>query len=150
MSRTTIKIIKGVAMGLLVGGTLVPGAAAGDAQSNGGLGRTPTELGQAIGEPAEPTAAVQAEGRQSQTVSGGVDRTPTEIGQAVGEPGDRNVAAVVQPVNETGVADQSSGFDWGDAAIGAGLALILGTGALAIASRRRGALRKLRTPVTSS
>jgi hypothetical protein len=140
MSRTTSKIIKGVALALLVGGVLAPTAGA----ATDGFGRTPTERGQAVGEPAELTPAVQA------PESGGLGRTHTEIGQAVGEPGDPNVAAVVQPVNETGTADESSGFDWRDAAIGAGLALILGSGALAIVSRRRGSPRKLRTAVTSS
>jgi hypothetical protein len=146
MSRTTNKIIKGMALAFLVGGVLAPTAGA----ATDGLGRTPTERGQAVGEPGELTAAAHADGQQSQRVSAGLGRTPTEIGQAVGEPGDPNVAAVVQPVNQAGVADESSGFDWGDAAIGAGLALILGSGALALASRRRGALRKLRTPVASS
>jgi hypothetical protein len=149
MSRTTNKIIKGVAMGLLVGGTLVPGAAAGDAQSNGGLGRTPTEMGQAVGEPGEGTSAVQAAVRQSQQSPDGLGRSPTEIGQAVGEPGDPNFAVATLPtVNPAD--DASSGFDWGDAAIGAGLTLIVGIGAMAIFTRRRGAPRKLRTPATSS
>jgi hypothetical protein len=149
MSRTTNKIIKGVALALLVGGVLAPSAGA----ATDGFDRTPTERGQAVGEPGEGTVAVQPDGRQTQPVSGGLGRTSTEIGQAVGEPGDANVAAVLQPGDQTGVAssvDKASGFDWGDAAIGAGLVLILGTGALAIAARRRGALRKLRTPVTSS
>jgi hypothetical protein len=151
MSRTTNKIIKGVALALLVGGVLAPSAgAAGEPQSPGDLARTPTEIGQAVGEPGEGTPAVQADGRESQQVPGGLVRTPTEIGQAVGEPGDPNVAAVVQPVNQTSVAGESSGFDWGDAAIGAGLTLILGIGAVAIVSRRRGSPRKLRTAVTSS
>jgi hypothetical protein len=146
MSRTTNKIIKGVALALLMGGVLAPSAGA----ATDGFGRTPTERGQAVGEPGEGTPTVYAAGRQSQAAPDGPGRTPTEVGQAVGEPGDPNVAAVVQPVNQTGAADESSGFDWGDAAIGAGLTLIVGIGALAIASRRRGAPRKLRTPVTSS
>jgi hypothetical protein len=149
MSRTTNKIIKGVAMALLVGGALAPGAAAGDPQANGGLGRTPTELGQAVGEPGEGTSGAQAAALQSEPAAGGLGRTPTEIGQAVSEPGDPNVAlatrATVSPANAA-----SNGFDWGDAAIGAGLTIIVGIGAMTIFTRRRGSPRKLRTPVASS
>jgi hypothetical protein len=150
MSRTTNKIIKGVALAFLVGGVLAPSAGA----DTDPFARTPTERAQAVGEPGEQTSAAQTDSRQSQRVSGGLGRTPTEIGQAVGEPGDSNVAAAVlqpgDPIDVASPAGQSDGFDWGDAAIGAGLALILGIGALAVVSRRRGVLRKLRTPVTSS
>jgi hypothetical protein len=149
MSRTTNKIILGVAMALLVGAALAPGAAAGDPESNGGLGRTPTELGQAVGEPGEGTSALQAAARQSEPAAGRLGRTPTEIGQAVGEPGDPNVALASQATVSPGDA-ASNGFDWGDAAIGAGLTIIVGIGAMAIVTRRRGSLRKLRTPATSS
>jgi hypothetical protein len=146
MSRTTNKIIKGMALALLVGGVIAPSAGG----ATDGLSRTPTERDQAVGEPGEGSPVVDVVDRQSQAAPNGLGRTPTEVGQAVGEPGDPSVPAVVQSANQAGVADGSNGFDWGDAAIGAGLALILGTGALAIASRRRGVHRKLRTPMTSS
>jgi hypothetical protein len=147
------KIIVSLAAALLVVAALAPSAgAASDPQSAGGLGRTPTELGQAVGEPGEGTRVVLADQRESSQASSGLGRTPTEIGQAVGEPGHPNGAYAFSPGTQ-GVAspdDGSGGFDWGDAAIGAALALIVGGGALAIASRRRGSLRRPRTPVTSS
>jgi hypothetical protein len=151
MSRTN-KIIKSLAFTLVVGAALAPGAGAASDPS-GGLGRTPTEIGQAVGEPGEPTSALQADSQQSQPTPAGLGRTPSEIGHAVGEPGDPNVFGAVQPGNQTRAAqpeDGSGGFDWGDAAIGAGLTLFVGIGAMAILTRRRGSLRKLRTPATSS
>jgi hypothetical protein len=150
MSRTN-KIIKSLAFTLVVGAALAPGAGA--ASDPGGLGRTPTEIGQAVGEPGERTSALQADSPQRQPTPAGLGRTPTEIGQAVSEPSDPNVFGAMQSGNETSAAqpdDGSGGFDWGAAAIGAGLTLIVGMGALVIASRRKGTSRKLRTPVTSS
>jgi hypothetical protein len=147
------KITMSLATAFLVAAALAPTAgAASDPQSAGGLGRTPTEIGQAAGEPAEGTRVVLADHRESSQASSGLGRTPTEIGQAVGEPGDLNGAYAFLPGTQ-GVAspeEGSGGFDWGDAAIGAALTLIVGVGALAIASRRRGSLRRPRTPVTSS
>jgi hypothetical protein len=70
------------------------------------------------------------------------DRTPTELGQAVGEPGEAGSAALgtrfartptelAQRVLPAAAADEtaSSGFDWGDAAIGAAAVLALGLAA---------------------
>jgi hypothetical protein len=150
MSRTN-KIIKGLAFTLVVGAALAPAAGAAS-DPPVGLGRTPTEIGQAVGEPGEGTSALQADSQQSQPTPAGVGRTATESGQAVGEPGDPNAFAV-QSGNQIRAAqpdDGSGGFDWGDAAIGAGLTVIVGIGAMAILTRRRGSLRKLRTPATSS
>ena len=113
---------------------LAPAASVADT----GVGeRTQAELGQAVGEPAQDgNAAANA------THS----RTPTELGQ--------RVSASVAP-GATSATTDPSGFDWGDAAIGAGgmLALIGLGGALAVvlANRRGHAIREdSRVPAVSS
>ena len=99
MRRTRNRIIGTIAAVLAVA-ALAPAAVA---QSNGGSGeRTATELGQSVGEPGEQGGGATAR----------YPRTPTELGQ--------RVAPSATP------AVGSSGFDWGDAAIGAGAALALG------------------------
>jgi hypothetical protein len=101
---------------VLVVGALAPSALA---QTE----RTASELGQAVVEPGEPFAQTE--------------RTASELGQAVGEPGGHvPLVAAATPV----IASTSSdGFDWGDAAIGAGSALglvaLVGFGGLALVRR---------------
>jgi hypothetical protein len=155
MSRTPNKIIGSLTMALVVGATLAPSAgAASDAQSSGGLGRTPTEIGQAVGEPGEGTGIVQTDAQQSNASSSGLGRTSTELGQAIGEPGESTGAIAAQPGGNQTVSssdDESGGIDGGvAAAVAGGLALLAGIGGLALTFRRRGTLRKSRTPVPSS
>jgi hypothetical protein len=113
MRRTRNRVIGSLAVALATA-ALVPTAAA--AQFNGGLSeRTATELGQAVGEP----------GEQGSEATALYSRTPTELGQ--------RVAPSAPP------AVGSSGFDWGDAAIGAGTVVALGliaVGGVAMANRR--------------
>ena len=112
MRRTRNRII-GTFAAVLAVAALAPGAVA---QSSGGSSeRTATELGQSVGEPGEQGGGTTAR----------YPRTPTELGQ--------RVAPSATP------AVESSGFDWGDAAIGAGAAMALGLiafGGVAMASRR--------------
>ena len=154
MSRTPNKIIGSLTMALVVGATLAPSAgAASDAQSSGGLGRTPTEIGQAVGEPGEDTGIVQTDAKQANASSSGLGRTPTEMGQAVGEPSESTALAAQPDVNQavSSSDDESGGIDGGvAAAVAGGLALLAGIGGLALTFRRRGTLRKSRTPVPSS
>jgi hypothetical protein len=89
--------------------------------------RTATELGQAVG---EPELGSQATALYS--------RTPTELGQSV-------------PPSATQTVE-SSGFDWGDAAIGAGAVvalLVLAVAGVAITRRRAGLTGRppSRTPI---
>ena len=67
MSRTPNQIIASLTMALIVGATLAPsaGAASDPQSSSGGLGRTPTEIGQAVGEPGEDAGGVQADAQQA-------------------------------------------------------------------------------------
>jgi hypothetical protein len=86
------------------------GAGAEDnAQASGISERTPTELAQ----------------RQSAPASGISERTPTELAQRQSVP----VTAISTPASS---AAESGGFDWGDAAIGAGAVLALGLSGAAI------------------
>ena len=91
--------------------------------------RTATELGQAVGEPGEQGNAAPAI----------YSRTPTELAQ--------RVAQSATPTEE------SSGFHWGDAAIGAGAVVALGLiafGGVAMLSRRTRVGRASSTPAVSS
>jgi hypothetical protein len=148
------KIIMSLATAFLVAAALAPSAgAASDPQSSGGLGRTPTEVGQAVGEPGEDNGIVQTDAQQTNASSSGLGRTTTETGQAVGEPSE-STAIAAQPDGDQAVGssdDDSGGFDWGVAAVAAGgLALLAGIGGLALTYRRRSTLRKSQTPVPSS
>jgi nitroreductase len=110
MSRTR-KMIMGTVASALAAAALAPSALA--AESGGFNERTATELGQAVGEPEYGSAATAL-----------YSRTPTELGQSVPPPATQTV--------------QSSGFDWGDAAIGAGAVVALALVALAgVAMTRR-------------
>jgi hypothetical protein len=113
MNRTRNKIIGTLAAAVAVA-ALAPTAVM--AQSSGDPNqRTTTELGQAVGEPAQQDSAATAL----------YSRTPTELGQRVGLSGTSTV--------------ESSGFDWGDAGIGAGVVVALALvalGGVAIVSRR--------------
>jgi hypothetical protein len=152
MSRTPNKIIGSLTMALVVGAMLAPGAAAASDPSSG-LSRTPTEIGQAVGEPNEGAGIVQTDARHPNASSSELGRTPTEVGQAIGEPSE-STAVAAQADGNQGVNssdDDSGGFDWGVAAIVAGgLALLAGIGGLALSYRRRVSLQKSRTPVPSS
>jgi hypothetical protein len=142
MSRTRNKIIGSLATALVVAGAVAPGAIASE--------RTATELGQSTGSP--PAATPSGESSE---------RTAAELGQAVGEPGDGN-AAFARTATELGQSTdlspslvpggESGGFNWGDAAIvaGGGMALLIGVGGILLFTRRRGDVRKPRTPVVSS
>jgi hypothetical protein len=134
MSRTR-KII-GALAALLAAAALIPGVALGMFSASAVVGsstggpeeRTATELGQAVGEPGEQRGAA----------TGLNARTPTELGQSVAP-----AATVVE----------STGFDWGDAAIGAGAGIGLALIALAgvvLASRRRHVIPGPSTPAVSS
>jgi hypothetical protein len=117
MSRTRNKIIATL-VAVLVTAALAPAASA---SSTGLSERTQTELAQAVGEPAD---------QESGAATARYSRTPTELGQRVAT----SVARDVKP----------DGFDWGDAAIGAGAMLALiglgGSLAVMLVSRRRHAL----------
>jgi hypothetical protein len=155
MSRTRNKIIATL-VAVLATAALVPAASVASTDAGG---RTQTELGQAVGEPAD------------RPIPG--ERTQTELGQAVGEPANQGSAAanarysrtstelgqqVATPVmpDVTSVAPEadSSGFDWRDAAIGAGAMLTLigfgGALAVALVNRRRQELGDSGVPAVSS
>ena len=153
MSRTPNQIIASLTMALIVGATLAPsaGAASDPQSSSGGLGRTPTEIGQAVGEPGEDAGGVQADAQQASALFSELGRTPTELGQAVGEPTE-STAIGAQPVGSQAVnSSDNDGFNWGIAAVVVGgLALLAAVGGLALSHRRRGTLRKSRAPVPSS
>lgn len=96
--------------------------------SGGTYERTVTELGQAIGEPDEQDAPAPPR----------YARTPTELGQRIAPP----ATASMDP----------GGFDWGDAAIGAGTMLVvalLGSGAVVALHRRRHAIGSARVSAVS-
>jgi hypothetical protein len=151
------RLRRGVAVAFLVGTIAAPAASAAQLAE-----RTPTELGQAVGEP----------GERSPSADSIEQRTATELGQAVGEPGERSStqdqqqqqgypgtsgggvsadtvirrdgsAAVpfVPWVNGAPPAKAEAGFDWGDAGIGAGamftLIVIAAGAALATGHRPR-------------
>ncbi|HSJ17951.1 MAG TPA: hypothetical protein VK920_07650 [Solirubrobacterales bacterium] len=128
MSRTPNKIIA-MLVAVLAAAALAPAASAGS--TNPGE-RSQTELGQAVGDPAEQGSAA---------TNARYSRTPTELGQ--------QVATSVAPD-----AEPSGGFGWGDAAIGASamLALIGFAGAVAVVfvNRRRHAIRDSRVPAVSN
>jgi hypothetical protein len=91
------------------------GAGAEDnAQASGISERTPTELAQ----------------RQSAPTGGITERTPTELAQRQSAP----VSATSIPASSPST---ESGFDWGDAAIGAGVVLVLGLSGAAIVAVAR-------------
>jgi hypothetical protein len=127
MSRTQNKVIGALAAALAV-------VALAPAASFAGLSaptteRTATELGQAVGEPGEQGGARNAL----------ESRTPTELAQRVA------------PSAASGSA--SSGFDWGDAAIGAGAVVVLGLtgfGGFVLMDRRRHSAGSARVPAVSS
>jgi hypothetical protein len=89
--------------------------------------RTATELSQAVGEPDEQGSAA---------TNALYSRTPSELGQ--------RVATSVAP------GAKSSGFNWGDAAIGAGATLALigfgGAVGVLLVNRRRQAIRSSTAP----
>jgi hypothetical protein len=133
MSRMRKQIIRSLALSIAVAAAMVPNASAGynvgGADSSVASARTTTELGQAIGEPGEQSGAA---------ANSLASRTPTELAQTVAP----SVSA----------SAESSGFDWGDAAIGAGTALglaLAGVTAVVFLNRRR-AIRGSRVPVASS
>jgi hypothetical protein len=133
MSRMRKKIIRSLALSIAVAAAMVPNASAGynvgGADSSVASARTTTELGQAIGEPGEQIGAA---------ANSLASRTPTELAQTVA------------PSVTAGAG--SGGFDWGDAAIGAGTALglaLVGVTAVVFLNRRR-AIRGSRVPVASS
>ena len=134
MSRTRNTIITSLAAAV-VAAAVAPGASASE--------RTATELGQSTASP--PAATPNGESSE---------RTATELGQAVGEPADGKLARAVEAGDQDlrSPAGESGGFNWGDAAIvaGGGLALLIGVGGIVLFTRRRGALRRSRTPVVSS
>jgi hypothetical protein len=127
MTRIQNRIIGPLAAAAAVA-ALAPTAVA--AQSSGDPNeRTATELGQAVGEPGGPASAATAL----------YERTPTELGQTVSQSATPSA--------------ESSGFDWGDAAIGAGAVTALGLitfGGIAITSRRTGVGRGPGDPAVSS
>jgi hypothetical protein len=92
------------------------GAGAEDtAQASGVTERTPTELAQ----------------RQSAPAGGITERTPTELAQRQSAP----VSAISTPASSP--ATENGGFDWGDAAVGAGVVLVLGLSGVAIVAVAR-------------
>jgi hypothetical protein len=166
MSRKPNTIIGSLAAALMVAAVVAPGVTASE--------RTATELGQATGsaraampggEPSERTATElgQATGSARAAMPGGEpsERTATELGQTVGEPSDGN-GAFARTVTELGQSidlspslassGEPGGSDWGAAAFVAagGMALLIGVGGIVLFTRRRGAVRKPRTPVVSS
>jgi hypothetical protein len=128
MNRTRNKTIGTLAV-VLAAAALVPSASSAKLGS-GPDERTATELGQAVSEPGDQAGA---------TADALDTRTPTELAQRV-EP---SVSA----------AAESSGFDWGDAAIGAGSMLglvLIGFGGVALRNRRRDATPSSGVPLPSS
>lgn len=127
MSRMQVKVV-GTLSVLLATAAMTPSISFAQAD-RGPYERTATELGQAIGEPGEQDSAATAL----------YARTPTELGQ--------RVASSAAPDGD------SSGFDWGDAAIGGGAVLALGAitlGGVALASRRTHLIRRPSSPAVSS
>jgi hypothetical protein len=127
MNRTSRKTIGALAAMLAVA-ALAPGASSAQAPA-GPFERTPTERGQAVGEPGEPGSAA---------LNALYSRTRTELGQSV--------TPSVTP------GPKPTGFAWGDAAIGAGSVLglaLIGFGVVALVTRRRG-IHSSRVPATSS
>jgi hypothetical protein len=125
MTRTHRKTV-GTLAAVLAAAALAPGASF--AQSTGPHERTATELGQAVGETAD----------QDRAAALVHSRTPTELGQRVAAPATPSV--------------ESSGFHWGDAAVGAGVVLTLGLtafGGVALARRRGDGVRESSSPVVS-
>jgi hypothetical protein len=131
MSRIRNKIIATL-VAVLATAALAPAASVASTDMRA---RTQTELGQAVGEPTDQASA--AANAQS-------SRTSTELGQ--------RVATFVAP-DATSAATDPSGFDWGDAAIGAGAMLgLLGFGgalAVVLVNRRRHTIRDSRVPAVS-
>ena len=132
MSRTPNKIIATL-VAVLAAAALAPAASAASTDPDE---RTQTELGQAVGEPADRGSAADAR----------YSRTPTELGQ--------RMATSVAPDAPSAATDaKPSGFDWGDAAIGAAamLALIGVGGALGVVlvNRRRHEIGDSQVPALS-
>lgn len=147
MSRTPNKAITTL-IAVLATAVLAPAASA---ASTGPSERTQTELGQAVGEPADQASGA-ANARYSRTATelaqqgsaaanAKYSRTPTELGQSA----PATVAPDVEPVG---------GFDWGDAGIGAGAMLgLIGLGgslAVVLVNRRRHEIGDSRVPAVSS
>jgi hypothetical protein len=153
MSRTPNKIIGSLTLALVLGATLAPSAGAKSDPPSSGLSRTPTEIGQAVGEPGEDAGIVQTDAQQPNASSSELGRTPTEVGQAIGEPSESTAVAAPPAGNQAmNLSDEDSGgFDWSVAAIVAGgLTLLAGIGGFALSYRRRVTVQKSRTPVPSS
>ena len=159
MSRTRNKIIQSLAPMLVVGAIVAPSAGASE--------RTATELGQSTNLSASATPSGQSSERTATELgqalgehgagNGAFERTATELGQAT----DSSLAA--RTATELGQStdisppptpgSESSGFDWDDVALVGGgvLGLVLiGVGGVVLISRRRGGVRKPRTPAVSS
>jgi hypothetical protein len=86
-------------------------------QANTLTERTPTELAQRQSTPVSATSITE--------------RTPTELAQRQSTPVSTNLTPTSSPAAESG------GFDWGDAAIGAGAVLALGLSSAAIVAVAR-------------
>jgi hypothetical protein len=138
MSHMRSKIITSLAAPLVIAAAVAPSAGASE--------RTATELGQST-DPAvgasERTATELGQSTDSPPASrnGLSHRTTTELGQST------NLSSASTSSGESG------GFDWGDAAIvgsGAFALVLVGLGGVALLNRRRGGIRKSRTPVASS
>jgi hypothetical protein len=138
MSRTRNKIIQSLAPMLVVGAIVAPSAGASE--------RTATELGQSTNLSASATPSGQSSERTATELGQSTDsslaaRTATELGQST------DISPPPTPGSE------SSGFDWDDVALVGGgvLGLVLiGVGGVVLISRRRGGVRKPRTPAVSS
>jgi hypothetical protein len=149
MIHTRSKIVTSLAAALVIGAAVVPSASVADDASPGASGRTATELGQAVGEPRDGDSAfarTATELGQSTDPSPPVTasnessrRTATELGQSTG----------LSP--SPAPSDESGGLDWNDVAIVGGvLGLVaIGIGGMVLFTRRRGTVRKARTPVAS-
>jgi hypothetical protein len=117
-----------------VGTAYVQAGSGAEDQTDGITQRTPTELAQRQSDPVSgitqrtPTELAQ---RQSDPVSGITQRTPTELAQRQSDP----VNAISTPASSP--ATENGGFDWGDAAIGAGGMLALGLSGAAIVTVAR-------------
>ena len=138
MSRTRNKIIQSLAPMLVVGAIVAPSAGASE--------RTASELGQSTNLSASATPSGQSSERTATELGQSTDsslaaRTATELGQST------DISPPPTPGSE------SSGFDWDDVALVGGgvLGLVLiGVGGVVLISRRRGGVRKPRTPAVSS
>jgi hypothetical protein len=98
-------------------------------QPSGITERTPTELAQRQSDPVSgitQRTRTELAQRQSDPVSGITQRTPTELAQRQSDP----ASAISTPASSR--ATDNGGFDWGDAAIGAGAMLALGLSAVGI------------------